>query len=188
MKKVIALLLTAVMGVFLVACGAENQASDNNENVKVNEQMTSDEENESAINGIESQTTSSTEAQPTPEAEELSAPAFDTGWAGDGYVMPIPEPPFEKFTVECYENKNYVQYYVYSTDKSEVSALTQEDVVAYCELLKNNGFTNITVEMDYNKDNCMFRAFTEDDTVEVCVDCYTELGNIVIYVKQNTVA
>lgn len=173
MKKIIALLLIAVMSVSLVACGAESQTP-NNENVNG---QTSTTENEP--------TTSGTESQQTSEPEGSSTPSFDTKWAGAEYEMPIPEPPFTKFTVNKNDYKDHVQYYVYSTDKSEISALTETDIVTYCDLLKDYGFTDITVDLAYNADNCMFRAFTEDKNIEVCVDCYIEIGNIVIYVKQN---
>lgn len=178
MKKILAFILVLIMGLSLVACG-------NNDTNKDNEDISGQTENQSTEQPGTDNTTSGTESQPTSEPEESTNSAFDTGWAGDEYAMPIPEPPFTKFTVNKNDYKDHVQYYVYSTDKSEISALTEKDIVDYCESLKNYGFTDITVELEYNQDNCMFRAFTEDKNLEVCVDCYIELGNIVIYVKQN---
>ena len=172
MRRILALLLILIMSVSMVACGNNDTNKDSESTGGQNATQSSE---ESASDSTNESTDESTN----------DAPAFDASWAGDEYVMPIPEPPFTKFTVNKNEYKDYVQYYVYSSDKSEVSALTENDIVTYCDSLKNFGFTDITTELTYNEEQCMFRAFTEDKDLEVCVDCYIELGNIVIYVKQN---
>lgn len=79
----------------------------------------------------------STEAAETepPTEPESTAPAFDTGWAGDEYVMPIPEPPF---AYEVNRNENTIT--IKATNGGQDGDVTHESILDYCEELKNAGF------------------------------------------------
>jgi len=162
MKKSISLLLILLMLFSLVACGGQTSAEDSK-----------------ASNGQTETNIDETE-QPKDEAS-----TFDTTWAGDDYVMPIPAPPFQQFSISTNHYTDCLQYYISSTDKDEIKAFTEDDIQQYCALLKDSGFTKVKTELEFNPDNCIFVATAEDESIQVTVDCYMDLGNIVIFVKQN---
>lgn len=170
MKKVIALFLVAVMSVSLVACGAENQTSNNNENVNG---QTSTTENESTTNGTESQSTS--------EPEDSSDPAFDTNWAGAEYEMPIPEPPFS-YDVEVDTSSVRVT----STNGGSNGDVTHENILTYCTSLKEVGF-NVNVSENvigerYGRTCYEFRAKHENGNSVELID---DGGGVMIFVTLN---
>ena len=99
MKKAIALLLTLLMVLSLVACGSQTTAEESSAN---NEQTeTTTEESSTTNEQTETTTPESTETEQPEESKEPTetevptepeeeAPAFDTSWAGADYVMQIP--------------------------------------------------------------------------------------------------
>lgn len=146
MKKIMALLLVAVMSIALVACDASNQTSNDNESVNG---QTSTAETEPSTTGIESQPTNSTEAQPTveptPEPEESSAPAFDTSWAENDLQKLIPQPPFSGWTVTKSTDTVCEMECATGVTDTAVFYPTCED---YVDTLNSCGF----VETDKSKD------------------------------------
>jgi len=71
---------------------------------------------------------------------EVSAPVFDTGWAGAEYVMLIPEPPFE---YEIVNRNGFI--FIKTADDEANDTVTHQIILDYCEQLKNAGFNvNVT--------------------------------------------
>ena len=162
MKKSISLSLIFLILFTFAACG--NQTTTENPDV------------------MSGQTESNVAETEQPQEETLS---FDTTWTGEDYVIPIPAPPFKQFSISTNHYTDCLQYYISSTEKDEIKAFTEDDIQQYCILLKDSGFTKIKTELEFNADNCVFVAATEDESIQVTVDCYMDLGNIVIFVKQN---
>lgn len=75
------------------------------------------------------------EVAPTPEVEADPEPAFDVNWAGTGYAMPIPEPPF---VYEIKERSDGVK--ISSVNGGENGDVTHDKILGYCDTLKNVGF------------------------------------------------
>lgn len=118
MKKTIALVLCLLMVVSLAACGGQATAD------------------ESSASAEQTETVEPT-TEETEQPEESSEPAFDTSWAGDEYVMPIPEPPFTQFEISGADH----EYQIISTNESEIAELTRQDIIDYCKILQDLGFT-----------------------------------------------
>lgn len=132
MKKVISLVLCLLMVVSMAACGSQSAATDaSSVSTEQNEAMTPATEETAQPE----QTTEHSEPVET-EATE-TAPAFDTSWAGDQYVMPIPKPPFEAFEISGEEH----EYQLISTNEKEIAELTRQDIIDYCKILQDLGFT-----------------------------------------------
>ena len=94
MKKVIALLLAAVMSLSLVACGG-SETSEKNSDTSV--------ETEAKTATVETQESTDTTAHSDPaEAEttlsDNATPSFDTSWASNDFEALLPELPFEGWT------------------------------------------------------------------------------------------
>ena len=70
------------------------------------------------------------------ESGKSAESAFDTSWAGDEYVMPIPEPPFA-YTVSV----NGTAVEIRSTNGGKNGDVTHQSILEYCDALKNAGFT-----------------------------------------------
>ena len=174
MKKGIAFLLILALMLSLAACGGQNSP----ETTAATSAQTD------AATVATDATTVPDETEPTTEPV-AETPAFDIGWAGDEHLMPIPEPPITQFSVSTNHYSDCLQFYISGTDKDEVKALTEADIAAYCALLKDCGFTKVEKELEFNTDNCMFTAYTEDESAKVVVDCYLSIGGITIYAKQN---
>lgn len=178
MKKIMALLMVAVMSVSLVACDAGSQTPNDNETVKG---QTSTAENESTTNGTESQSTNGTESLTTSEPEKTPNPAFDTNWAGAEYEMPIPEPPFS-YDVEV--DTSGVQ--VTSTNGGLNGDVTHENILTYCTALKEAGF-NVDVSENvigerYGRTCYEFRAKHENGNSMELID---DGGGVMIFVTIN---
>ncbi len=133
MKKLFAFLMAVTMLFALTACGGTAKVP------------------ETTAPAV---TTSGTTAAPTTEAPNEApttvptepATAFDGGWAGAEYEMPIPKPPFTQFTVQAPDG----MYMITATDPEEIGQLTMEDVADYCDLLKSIfDFTNIQKDGEY---------------------------------------
>lgn len=131
MKKVIALLLVLLMALSMAACGGQEGTAENG---------TGQEESKTTVPAAEEpeQTELVTEPAQTEAPTEPEVPAFDTGWAGAEYVMPIPEPPFEAAVSYTESQKMYL---VQNADASE--EITYDSVAEYCGILKNAGYTNV---------------------------------------------
>ena len=114
MKKLVALMISLMLALSLVACGG-----DTNEETENTEAVTED-------------NTVSTEA----EADTEQSTEFDTGWAGSDYEMLITEPPFA-----CEVEENNGSFTIRSTDVDEMSGLSSDAIVEYCETLKGIGYS-----------------------------------------------
>ena len=133
MKKTIAMLLAAMMCLSLAACGGGSEAGSNAPAVQepaVSVQPEKAPEAEPAP-----------EAAPAPEVEVEAEPAFDVNWAGTGYAMPIPEPPF---AYQIKETSNGVK--ISSVNGGENGDVTHDKILGYCETLKNIGFDEVVSE------------------------------------------
>ncbi len=131
MKKAIVLLLSLLMVLSLAACGSQAAPE---------ESGATDKETEAATQAIveTAPTEELTEPAETaaPTQPETEAPAFDAGWAGDAYTMPIPQPPFNEFIIS-----GEGDYQILSSNEQEIAELSRQDIIAYCNLLKELGFT-----------------------------------------------
>ena len=149
MKKIIALVLCLLMAVSLAACGGravteESSTSTEQSQTTISAAEETQKPEESSTSTEQPQTTI-TAAEGTQQPEESSVPAepesaFDTSWAGDKYVMPIPEPPF------AYEvNVDGATVEIRSTNGGMNGDVTHQSILDYCEELENAGFTlNLT--------------------------------------------
>lgn len=152
MKRLFAFLLAVTMMLSLAACGSETAP-----------------ETTVPADTIPQTTAAPTTEAPTeaPTTAPTEPPAvFDPGWAGEEYEMPIPQPPFTQFTVQASEG----MYIISSTDPEEIGQLTQEDVKAYCDQLKEViAFTNIQkdgpFESYYGEAKYGLAAATDDGMV-----------------------
>ena len=88
MKRVIALLLAALMSLSLVACG-ENETSEKNGDTSVRADATTAENQES---------TAPAEAEPT--VTEEATPTFDASWTTNDFEALLPKLPFEGWTTK----------------------------------------------------------------------------------------
>lgn len=111
LKKFVAIILCLLM-VSFVACGASSSGD---------KDSTTDE----SVNGI---------------TEETSDKGFDTGWAGDDYIMIIPEPPFD---YEVQDRGELI--FIKTADDDANDTVTHQIILDYCEQLKKAGFNvNVT--------------------------------------------
>ena len=139
MKRMLALLLASMMCISLVACGSQAESQPENSGNAESSAQSIQQEPEEVVD-VEK----STEADQSVEAEAPVAPvedtaAFDPSWAGADYEMPIPQPPFTQFSVGGGDGVQTIT----ATDPEEIGALTQQDVIDYCNQLKDIGFTNV---------------------------------------------
>ena len=133
MKKLFAFLMVVIMLFALTACGGAEKTPETTAPAVTTPETT-------AVPTTEAPT----EAPTTAPTE--SAIVFDTGWAGDEYEMPIPQPPFTQFAVQVSDG----MYMITATDPEEIGQLTKEDVAAYCDQLKSIfDFTNIQKDGEY---------------------------------------
>ena len=160
MKKTIVLVLCLVMVVSLAACGG---------------QATADESSASA----EQTETAEPKTEETTQPEESSEPAFDTSWAGDEYVMPIPEPPF------AYEiNMDGTAVDIRSTNGGMDGDVTHRSILDYCQELKNAGFTLNLAENEIGERygrTCY--EFSASDAAGNNVNLIDDGGGVIIYVS-----
>jgi len=77
-----------------------------------------------------------------PSKEE--SPEFDVNWV-EGYVMPIPEPPFA-YKVRTDASGSSTVIYISSTNGGKDGDVTHEKILAYCNELKEAGFTDNIME------------------------------------------
>ena len=122
MKKMMAFILAAIMCVSLVACGSK-ETDTTNDNAATEAQTSSAE-----VETVETPSESTTSNE-TPEA------AFDTKWAGSDYEMPIPEPPFA-YEIDVRDNGVKIR----STNGGVDGDVTHDNILAYCNTLKEVGF------------------------------------------------
>ena len=174
MKKVIAILLSILMVVSLAACGGQSETVG-----QIEESSTTNEQVETTTPETE-ETAESTE----PAETEETTPAFDTSWAGDEYVMPIPEPPFTQFEIEKNEDSDGSVNYMIRASGDEISALTQDDVMAYKEELIDAGYTCVDYESDFSAESYMYAAYTEDCSALVFLEFHIQMGAVVITIDQ----
>lgn len=143
MKKPIALLLALLMVLSLVACGNQTNTEESSTINEQTESKTSDSEETGSTE--ESTEPDETEASTEPEDE---TPTFDTSWAGDKYVMPIPAPPVSDFKIDEFVGSsggNAVQ-----VAAQDVQNLTNDEVMAYRQTLESLGFVNDIYERDFD--------------------------------------
>ena len=131
MKKTLSLLLAFAMTLSLAACGGNQDAP------------ASSPAQSQPASGAEISAPQADASQPeepavseTPEVSE--APAFDPGWAGAEYTMPIPKPPFE-CEVELDDRGRYT---INSVNSDEVKALPLSAITDYCETIKALGYSD----------------------------------------------
>lgn len=182
MKKAIIILFSLLMVLSLVACGSQPTAEESNTNSEQTENTTYEAtETEQAEESAEP-----VETEVTTEPEE-ETPTFDTSWAGDGYIMPIPEPPFTQFDIKKNEYSSGSVRYMISAFGDEISVLTQDDIMAYKEKLIDAGFTCVDYESDFSEESYIYAAYTDDKLIHVTFECHIQMGAIVIVVDQNSV-
>lgn len=71
---------------------------------------------------------------------QSAIPSFDTGWAGENYVMPVPAPPLADITIRETTGRISGGPAIDASGKDE--SLTQEAVEAYRKTLGDLGFVN----------------------------------------------
>lgn len=174
MKKTIALVLCLLMVVSLAACGGQATAD---------ESSASAEQTETAEPTTEETTQQEEISKPVETEPEETEPNFDTSWAGADYIMPIPEPPFTQFSVDKSESQETIQYIIFA-DGDEIAALTQDDVLAYTEALKDAGFSCVDYEGDFDMVAYTYAAYTEDQSAHVVYECHIQQGKIAIVLEQ----
>lgn len=158
MKKIVYLLVTVLLILCVVTgCGGSNDIEKKEDDIKTEENVQKEENTSSD----EVETENTTESK----KEESS---FDTSWAGDKYVMPIPQPPFKEFEIS-----GEGDYQILSTNESEIAELSRQDIIDYCNELKNLGFTIELQEQEITEGNdagYQFEATNADG-----VYCYVAL-------------
>ena len=139
MKKTHALILALSMTLALAACGGNQDAP---------AASPAQPESSQSAPGADTSAPEADASQPevAPEvsqpqqpdvSEAPEQPAFDPGWAGAEYTMPIPQPPFQ-CEVEFNADRN--RYQIRSVNVDEIQAMPLEDIIAYCDQLKAMGF------------------------------------------------
>lgn len=78
------------------------------------------------------------------DASNGEAALFDTAWAGNSYVMPVPEPPFAASEVTYSADQN--MYTIVDASERENRA-DYNKLAAYCNVLKSVGYTEVETEM-----------------------------------------
>lgn len=103
--------------------------------------------------------------------------AFDTSWAGDEYVMPIPEPPF------AYEvNVDGTAVEIRSTNGGKDGDVTHQSILDYCEELKNAGFTlNLTENEIGERYGRTCYEFSASDAAGNNVNLIDDGGEVIIF-------
>ena len=153
MKKVLAILLALLTALSLTACGEQGEPG-----------------------GETSDIIASSESEASSEPENTT-PDFDTGWAGDGYVMPFPEPPFA-YEVSHSDNKVTVR----STNGGADGDVSHSSILEYCEALKKAGFTlNLTEQEIGERYGRICYEFSAGDTGGNSVNLLDDGGGVVIW-------
>lgn len=179
MKKTITVLFASFMVLSLAACGNQTTAD---------ESSTINEQTETIIQGVKEteQSADSTEIIETEGRTEQEGEtfAFDTSWAGDEYVMPIPEPPFTKFDIRKDVVSDGSVHYMISASGDEIRALTRDHVMAYKGKLVDAGYTSVDYESDFSEESYMYAAYTENRSALVFLEFHIQMGAVVIRVEQ----
>lgn len=181
MKRVITLMLCLLMVVSIAACGSQSATTDESGvSAELNEATTP------ATDGTTQPEQIMESSEPVETAVTETEPAFDTSWAGDQYVMPIPKPPFEAFEISGEE----YEYQLVSTNESEIAELTHQDIIDYCKGLQNLGFTIDMQEAmitEGTDTGYQFEATNADGVY--CYVAFMESRQVVyILIKQDTAA
>ncbi len=142
MKKTLTLILALSMTLALAACGGSQDAPASSP-----AQPESSQSAPAADTSAPQADVSQPEAAPEVSQPEVSQPggpetpeqpAFDPGWAGAEYTMPIPKPPFE-CEVELDDRGRYT---INSVNSDELKALPLSAITDYCETIKALGYSN----------------------------------------------
>ena len=171
MKKLFALLLVAVMGLSLVACGGDETSTNNGSTSAQAEATTTTTENQDPTNTAapteptETETTSPEETTQTTEPEETTqatepeetettspvetTPAFDTSWASNDFEALLPKLPFDGWTTKQKNDSVYemelggLKDQVITDDSGNTIGYGEdkEMLIAYLESLKDYGFS-----------------------------------------------
>ena len=157
MKKAIALLLVLLMVLSLVACGNQTNTEKSNTTNEQTKSTTSDSEETGTIKE---------------NTEQEETPAFDTTWAGNTYVMPIPAPPVSDLKIDEFVGRsggNAIQ-----VSSQNLQNLTNDEIVAYRQTLEGLGFVNNIYEKDFDSDHGYeFSAYNENEDY-VYINYYNE--------------
>ena len=165
MKRVITLLLALLMVMSLVACGNQTNTEESSTTNEQTESTTLDSEE----TGTTEEITELEETKPSTEPETESStesveetPTFDTSWAGDKYVMPIPAPPVSDLQIDEFVGRsggNAIQ-----VAAQDVQNLTNDEIAAYRQTLETLGFSNNIYEKDFDSEHGYeFSAFNENE-------------------------
>lgn len=121
MRRIVSVLMCLMLSMALISCGSQ---SDDDKSPAG--------DNVSGINDMVED-----------ESADITT-SFDIGWAGDDYVMYIPQPPFTEYYISYEEHQNL---YIIS-DESDVELRAGYDALAaYSNTLKDAGFNNIEKDM-----------------------------------------
>ena len=117
------------MIMLLTACGAKE------DNTKQEDEVTVDEGTET-----ESTTEDNAETDVTTDESTETEVEFDKNWASAEAEILIPEPPFA-YEVEMEDRGSEIVFEIKATNGGENGDVTHEGILAYCEDLKNVGFS-----------------------------------------------
>ena len=172
MKKTVALVLCLVMAAVLAACDSQTTAEESN-----NTQNTA--KTETAAPGTEETEQPGESSEPDETKPVETEPVFDASWAGDEYVMPIPEPPFA-YAV----NVDRAAVEIRSTNGGMDGDVTHQSILNYCEELKNVGFTlNLTENEIGERYGRICYEFSAYDAAGNNVNLIDDGGGVIIYVS-----
>ena len=196
MKKLIAMILTAVMCLSLAACGGGggNQIPTVQEPPAVEEPEKEPdvvpEEEPDVVPEEEPDVVPEEEPEEVPEEEpeevtekvpeEEPAPeaAFDTSWAGAEYEMPIPEPPFAN---EVEARSNGVK--ITSVNGGEGGDVTHSNILDYCNTLKEVGFNlDVSENVIGERYGRTCYEFSAKNAVGNSVELLDDGGGVMIFV------
>ena len=113
------------------------------------------------------------------ESGKSAESAFDMSWAGDEYVMPIPEPPFA-YTVSV----NGTAVEIRSTNGGMNGDVTHQSILDYCEELENAGFTlNLTKNEIGERYGRTCYLFSAKDAASNNVELIDDGAGVIIHVS-----
>ena len=150
MKRRLALILSLIMMLSLVACGNQTNTEESSTTNEQTESTTLD--SEKTENTEES--TESVETE-TPTESEEQTPAFDTSWASNEFEAMIPELPFTDWTV-VEETDNTYKLEVgglRTANGADTATGFEEDkdaLITYINSLSEYGFTVEETGENYN--------------------------------------
>lgn len=127
MKRVWIMMLCIGLVLSLTACGGGTEATPTTVHAEQPQETLTE----------PAETVEQTEAPTDPPETE---PAFDAGWAGAEYEMPVPEPPFA-YKVEVEGGASGLSVTVKATNGGMEGDVTHEMILDYCEAFKQAGFT-----------------------------------------------